>query len=455
VRPLAIVIGLLLAGAALACSGRVPPPGATLSGSVWVDGNANGIRDKCDPPGADASPRLELRGADGQTFETKADKNGRFTFLDVAAGKYTLGVRQSPGFQWPVTAPRDTETFGTYGLQLLGYEKLDGLDFGVVGHEPLKIYPDGYGLFVILFNDHDLDGELGVDECALRGPEGMTASADGEESSSFVGQLAIYKFEDLREPPREVKPAYQDWDLNSFLVATRLDPSGCAEEVTPAAVPGSRLFQAAIGMRMAQGTASLSASVFLDSDEDGVRDEGEPDSYLPVSVTGRCEDGPRMAPSVFEIGVYRFTNIPTGRWWVRLDTLQPYAEFEIYPTTPEVVEIDVQEHSDIAVEFGVSYPDAAFIRVLVVSDDNLNGEPDPGEDPLRDAVICVNTGGDSVACGGASPEGSPALLGPFQPGSYTLWVSGFGGRSTPFPDVDLAVTVGEGEMISLTIAVAP
>src|SRR3546814_12016346 len=43
-----IALLALLAGAAFACSDSVPPPGATLSGLVYHDANANGIRDSCD-----------------------------------------------------------------------------------------------------------------------------------------------------------------------------------------------------------------------------------------------------------------------------------------------------------------------------------------------------------------------------------------------------------------------
>ncbi len=453
-RPLAIVIRLLLAGATLACSGRVPPPGATLSGSVWVDGNANGVHDKCDPPGGNASPHLELRGADGKTFEARADDNGRYTFTDVPAGEYALGVQQERGFQWPVTAPRDTASIGTYGLKLRGYEKLDGLDFGIVGHEPLKIYPDGYGLFVVLFNDRDSDGELDVDECALRGPEYLMVSAGDEQPSALTGQLAIYKFEDLRKPPGKVKPHYPVWGLNPVLVATRLDPSGCAEEVTPTAIPGSRLFQAAIGMRVARGTASVGASVFVDLDADGVRDEGEPDAYLPVSLTGHCEDGPRISPVGFAPGAYGFAGVPAGRWWVRLDTLQSYTGFEIDPTTPEAVEVDVQVQDDIAVQFGVSYPGAAFIQVLAVSDDNLNGEADLGEAPRPDAVICYTDVVDS--CPGSTARDGTATLGPLMPGVYQLWVAGVPGLPAGLqPRVRFPVTAVENEVVSLTVAVPP
>ena len=199
-------------------------------------------------------------------------------------------------------------------------------------------------------------------------------------------------------------------------------------------------------MRQAQGTASITTSVFLDLDADGIRDQDELDHYFPVIVTGICEDGPRIAHSGSGIDPV-FTNVPMGRWWVRLDTQWPYAEFEIDPTTQEVVEVDVQAHDDIAIEFGVSYPSAAFIRVLVVADQNLNGEPDPSEPPVGGLLFCADDYG--YICRTTSGEGF-ASLGPFQAGTRVIRVF----RDSFAPDFTQPggqeVTIGEGETAAVT-----
>jgi len=122
----------LVAGAAVACSDTVPPPGATLSGFVYYDANANGVRDSCDDGDVDLFVTVELYTGDpdGPRFTARTDTDRRWRIGNVPRGEYLLALEPplSPvgEFFWLTTGPATP-----IELSVKGYEAIDGLDIGV------------------------------------------------------------------------------------------------------------------------------------------------------------------------------------------------------------------------------------------------------------------------------------------------------------------------------------
>ena len=75
------------------------PGNATISGMVYVDWNCNGIQDAIDTTGI-AGVTITLVNTDtGATIgQTTTDKNGRYSFVDLTTGNYTLIETQPPNF---------------------------------------------------------------------------------------------------------------------------------------------------------------------------------------------------------------------------------------------------------------------------------------------------------------------------------------------------------------------
>ena len=69
----------------------------SLSGNVWLDNNADGIRDGGDEPLSSLMVRL-LDASLVEVDSIQADSNGDYTFTDVAPGDYYVEVVASPNY---------------------------------------------------------------------------------------------------------------------------------------------------------------------------------------------------------------------------------------------------------------------------------------------------------------------------------------------------------------------
>jgi hypothetical protein len=167
------------------------PPRPTLSGYVWDDLNSDGVRDPNESPLANADVTLtgQLNFPQNQFVElwARTDANGRYEFTNLPSGRYSLLLRQLPGYL-PVTvsvgAFGGTAQIGdppnglaSVGGIILGFSgQADGYNFGMVQYEAPGSRISGY-----VFRDDNNNGVRDPDEFLL---SGVTMKLYGNEAGS-------------------------------------------------------------------------------------------------------------------------------------------------------------------------------------------------------------------------------------------------------------------------------
>ena len=130
-RVVLLVVAVVVVGGALRSSDAVAQEPLSISGTVWEDLNANGVRDPEDPPLLGASIRLqtapEFRGS-----MVRTDSIGLYQFANVRAGRHVVQVLDSRAFYWTYPARQGA---GEYTITVIvSSASVSGVDFGV--HRP-------------------------------------------------------------------------------------------------------------------------------------------------------------------------------------------------------------------------------------------------------------------------------------------------------------------------------
>jgi len=99
-----------------------PPFGSNLSGNIFNDFNRNGVHDSGEPGLAGWTVYLDLK-RDGHNDPgdptTVTDANGNYTFSNIAAGSYQVGLVTQPG--WTQSSPAGAFRAPTVGPDPFGY----------------------------------------------------------------------------------------------------------------------------------------------------------------------------------------------------------------------------------------------------------------------------------------------------------------------------------------------
>jgi len=433
--PLAFLVAVL-ALAAVGCSRSVPPPGATLSGFVYADDNANGVRDSCDSgkgPGQIATVSLVPLGDRGVVREVNTAR-GPWKIDKVAPGDYQLVVDDSLQRPfWSVTGPARKGTTPGYSLSVKGYEVVDGLDFGVLAL--------GASLEIV-FGDTDGDGKMDEQECPI--DEG-----EHERLTSGLWEFTTPGEDGGCRPPGGYRPQGSQAPLR-------------------------------VGIREATGTSIGIVRVFEDEDGDGEREDGEPllpEAEVSLSTVGPCLFG-TVAPSSSEEDEVVFSKLPAGNWSI---SVQPVSCLENCWDGPEIVittpyrgreafgwaDIVVGDGETREVDFGFQILAPSRVHAEVVEDVNRDGRASPGEPrvagipvcwgPPREAVeypdgyspgdrweSCQESNRDGVVDFGRVFEGVRRFGIDLPTRLETVWIP-----SEPF--VDVTVRLGETLMVTLLI----
>ncbi|KKK98713.1 hypothetical protein LCGC14_2639990, partial [marine sediment metagenome] len=137
---------------------------AGLSGTVFEDLDANGLRDPGEGPLADWTVLLQLR-FDGPISTTLTDADGYYSFTGLQRATYRVWQEVAEGYTR--TFPRPA---AVYTLNLGQGETIAGLDFGNVHDRPPEARDDAYktdenetltvAVPGVLANDYDPDDDL-------------------------------------------------------------------------------------------------------------------------------------------------------------------------------------------------------------------------------------------------------------------------------------------------------
>lgn len=307
----------------------------SLAGEVFEDysnnaaGNNNGVRDAGENPIAGVT--LTLSGTDvlgnPLNLTTTTDGNGAWRFDDLlppqAGTGYTVTETQPSAYIDGKHSAGNAATPGSTavaneisGIVINAGQQATGYLFGELANAPISgtVYLDRN-------DDGVLDaGDAGVPDVEVvitgAGPDGVFGTADDTRVTLQTNSTGQYSW------PGAI--AGQDYRI------TETQPTGLAEgKQTPGNLIELLNLPAAgsSGNDFGELAGSIAGVVFLDSNNNGVRDAGEPAlANVQVQLPAGSRDvfgQPLLAVTTAADGSYRFDDLPAGSWSVTQQAAQP------------------------------------------------------------------------------------------------------------------------------------
>ena len=290
-----------------------------VSGSLWVDANADGVMD--DGEAVLAGVEVALMNGSGRSILKTAtsDAEGAYSFGDVRPGSYMLRVSAPDGYVFsgamdgsplPVDSERDGRVY-TSAFTLLGGARVEGVSFG--------LYTQG-AVRGRVWLDRNYDGEMGEAEDGLRGATLTLIATDGTQAAQTTSQrTGEYSFSGLVPGSYTLRISLPDGyvytrDGGDSVAAHAL---GTEQTVSLGEIAmGSTLSDVNIG---ALAPSVVSGYVWLDSDDDGRRqpaDAGAAGTRVTLIPLDGGEEATAMADAA---GAYRFENVMPGSYALRFE----------------------------------------------------------------------------------------------------------------------------------------
>jgi serine-aspartate repeat-containing protein C/D/E len=390
---------------------------AAVTGRVFHDRDAGGVRDPSDVPVAGATVYADLDDdgtVDPGEPATVTGHDGTYT-LTLESGAFTLRVSTAaPGYV--VSTPAG----GSHRLAVV-FTQVDGYSFGV--------YTTGVAE-VTAYNDQDGNGTRASYESVLPGrtiynDANRNDRVDPGEQSAVTGPDGVARFEGLR--PGE-------YAFNQVVPPgwTESGQSGANATVRSAGVGTADL-----GSRQPTGTGTLTGTVYDDANANRLRDAGEiglpgRTVYIDADHDGMFDEG-EVATTSDASGVYTLTAPAPGRYYLR--QVVPADRTRTAPTWGSndgawLVRLSAGGHV-AGLDFGTIHAPPASISGEAFNDLDADGVRDPGEAALGGGTAFIdldNNGhrGDQDYAAPVDDSGRFTLTN-LPPGTYLV-------RYTPPPD---------------------
>ena len=401
-----------------------------VSGTMWNDLNRNGIRDidaisgaVIDLPLVGWSVYLDLnRNAAYDAGEPQAttDANGNYAFLDLQVGDYE--VREIVLSGWEATVGFSDN----YTVNVVSGVTTTAHDFA-------NFDATGSGVAAItgtIWNDLNSNGVFEASEAGLadwtvfldNNGDGLLTTGEPQVTTSTTG---AYTFQNLSSGTVTVvvsgvagwRPTAPATNARTITVRGGVDVAGMnfgEARLLDSSISGSvYIDKDSSGTRNAGDRGLPGVVVFLDVNENGLLDSGEPQATTSTDMF--------YTPSVDEAGDYSFTHLSNGRFVVR--TIVP----ETLSATPgteltHVVTIASAENRTGVDTKAVYRPNE--IHGVKFEDVNANHVRDTGEPGLPGVTIFVDTNRNEVLDAGepktvTGSDGSYAFTG-LAAGAYVL-----------------------------------
>lgn len=368
--------------------------GASLGDFVWVDANVNGLQDASELGLQDVA--LTLSGQDGLgnavNQSTTTDANGKYAFLNLIPGTYTITMSIPVGYNYTIYDPNLDNSLNSDAINgaitnvtlSSGQSKLDN-DFGVV--QAMEI-----GDFV--WEDLNVNGIQDAGEPGIAGVSltlnGITFDGNNIQASTTTDANGLYKFTNLYPGdytisiniPADHTPtlvmAGADRDLDSNLSETQ-------NSVTFTATSGDLSIDFGL-IRL----GSIGDFAWEDMNCNGIQEAGEPglaDVHIRlggVDIFSNIIDTDTWTDSN---GRYKFDNLKPGTYYVYFSSPSGY-EF----TQAFVNVVDIKSGQEVT-NMDAPFFRRAHVGNLVWNDLNSNGLQDnnePGLDGVKVEITMIN-----------------------------------------------------------------
>ncbi|MFC3891457.1 SdrD B-like domain-containing protein [Lentzea rhizosphaerae] len=387
-------------------------PPDKLGDTVWKDENKNGLQD----PGEPGVPGVTVKLGDKTTT---TDENGKYEFPNLPDGTYTVcfDIANLPAAvkDYVPTTPnagsddvKDSDADVSTGCTpptTLNVDKPEDptLDLGLIS--PVNRLGD------YVWIDVNSDGlqdatDVPVEGVTVKLSTGATTKTDAQGKYLF-DNLPDGKYTvcfDIANLPASVKD-YKVTKLNAGgddAKDSDADPAtGCVPETTLGV--GNRV-DLSLDMGLVSPPNKLGDLVWLDSNSNGVQDDGEPGvPNVPVKLSNGA------STTTDAQGKYLFDDLPDGKYTVCFGPM-PDAVKDYFFTKPNAgsddtkdsdanvdtgctpeVELGLGKRENLTVDAGIHAP-INLLGDFVWIDANKNGLQDEGEKPVADVTVKLNTG---------------------------------------------------------------
>lgn len=404
---------------ALACASQsnvtdsTVPPGV-VSGTVYHDGNQNGIHDTCDEPLGDLPVTLTpIDDQESRPITVWAEAGGTFSFSSVDPGLYSVELKSAHDI-YLVTDPPERH----FEIELEQGVGVSNIQFGLAHPEPAPWPVDGFAVTGAVFEDSDGDGEADAGECGIftamvsLGRPGSDSvpyltGPDGDYLTSAKGSLETV----IRAQP----PTNAQWRATT-------PGDGSVAECTARELevgPGDLVTGVNFGFQPLTSPGSVEGIVFNDLDRDGKRDPAEPriaNAEIFADPKPRfCDFLPTLHTETDEAGGFQLDLAP-GNWGLMVQNVR-----DGRVTGPNPQNLVVQEDDPVSVEVPIRIYERSHVEMYVFEDLNRDGVRQSDEPPAPFAVLCIFQG-DVGSCEEVDENGYKELE-PLGEAHYTvtLW----------------------------------
>ena len=392
--------------------GFVPPCDALIQGTVFNDGNGNGVQDNGEP-GIQGIFLYLYNSAGTRIATATTDSNGNYQFPNLCAGSYSVQIATPAGYSntTPVSVPVPNLPYNGAGTANFGLKTLCLASIGGT-----------------VWNDVDGDGKQDNGELGMSGVTVTLEDSTGTTTitSATTDSSGNYSFPNLCPGTYTVVVTPPTGYTNTTPVSV---------SVGPLAYNGTG--QANFGLKL-PCQASISGTAFGDTNKNGSYDNGEPlFSGVTVNITG--PNSYTNTTTTGSGGTYSFTGLCAGTYTVSVATS------ETGYTTPGSDTVIVPYNGSGTGNFPYEPLCQATISGEAFGDTNKNGSYDNGE-PLFSGVTVNITGPNSYTNTTTTGSGGTYSFTGLCAGTYTVSVAtSETGYTTPGSDTVVVPYNGSGE----------
>jgi hypothetical protein len=423
--------------------------GASLSGNIWFDANANAINDAGDSPLSGVIVFLDLNGngvRDSSEPFVTTDASGNYSFNSLAAGTYSVRVDTNslPAGVRPTFDTDGIATSNTISATLTSSQVLTNQNFGYTGTGSIGNY---------VWYDINGDGVAQANEPPLAGVRVFidangNGSWDSGEVYQYTTAAGYYDFTNLVAGTYNIAVDYTT--LPAGVVCTG-DPDATKNGATTTVLAaGQNVITDNFGF---QGNASVSGSVLVDVNGNGVADTNDTNGIAGVTVTLQTTNGATIATTLTSAsGAYSFTNLLLGSYVVVETNLTGWiSTLDTAPPNDSRIPLTLTNGQ---ASTGNNFYDTQLAQVSgsVLVDVNGNGVADSNDtNGIAGVTVTLQTtNGVPVATNVTSASGSYVFTN-VAPGSYLVvetnlpgWISTL--DSAPPNDDHIPLTLTSGQV---------
>lgn len=437
---------------------------ATVEGMAFLDANYNGLYDAGEAP---------LAGVDVEIYKSNGDLVG--SALSAEDGSFRLTALRPNDYRLRVILPDDGSTFTTtVDASVTGNwlkarsgrreNSVDPLTLALGENKQVvvgAIYPGS--ITGTCYLDDNFSATMDEGEKVVSGLTVTLLDAEGNEVDKVkTSNKGVYTFKDLTpgtyQLSMQAKSGYAFTCLGQQNVMVNL--TGGAGQSEPFFLAlGENRQQMDAGMIL---PGTVQGSVFADSNDNGLLDEGEA-GFAGAVVQLMGESGAVFEATLDETGAYLFDAVMPGRYYVRYE-LPGEAVFSSVQSGGNTLtgegNVGASEWFDFATGQEVSMPLVGGLTLGSISgttfiDQDGSGSLDAGDAPMAGVTLTLTPSrGDLEEITCTTGADGAFTLGQLHPDTYTLRVSFPDGlvltRQTAFT---LPLTPGRGEQ-SVSLAVA-